>query len=129
MVAEAELPPDEALSALSDPQALAIMVNASPKAIRTRRFRRMVPSKCVCEVSVSDVEKGEHARRETGVTPVTALTVRYGTVFSSRRQGLDPDSERSIPSGKCSGEMWVNPGRQNRTRSPRPVATVGHGIG
>jgi hypothetical protein len=84
-VAEAELPPDEALSALSDPQAPAIMVNAIPRAIRTRRFRRMVPSKCVCEFSVSDVEKGEHTRRETEVTPVTALTVRYGTVLSSSR--------------------------------------------
>ncbi|HAQ22658.1 MAG TPA: hypothetical protein DCR10_03835, partial [Acidimicrobiaceae bacterium] len=49
VVAAAESPPDELadeemLSPSSDPQALAIRVNASPRAISTRRCRRMVPS-------------------------------------------------------------------------------------
>ena len=43
VVAAAESPL-EALSPSSDPQAAAIRVNAKPRAINTRRFRRMVPS-------------------------------------------------------------------------------------
>jgi hypothetical protein len=46
-VAEAELPPDEALSALSDPQAPASSVNAATSAInqRSRKFIVLFPPK------------------------------------------------------------------------------------